>query len=64
MNQSFIPHLKVLVCGINVAVIVVLGFRGGGTGGAGGAIAPPTFGSSILIQSYSTTNILGRLNIC
>ena len=38
--------------------------RGGGTGGAGGAIAPPTFGSTIIIHSYSTTNILGWLNIC
>ena len=37
--------------------------RGGGTGGAGGAIAPPTFGSSIITLSYSTTNIFGGLNI-
>ena len=38
-------------------------FRCGGTGGAGGVIAPPTFGSSITIHSYSTTNIFGWLNI-
>ena len=35
--------------------------RGGGTGGA---IAPPAFGSSIIIHSYSTANIFGWLNIC
>ena len=39
-------------------------YRGGGTGGAGGAIAPPTFGSSIIVLSYSTTNIFGWLNLC
>ena len=38
--------------------------RGGGTGGAGGAIAPPTFGSSIIIHSYGKPNIFGWLNIC
>ena len=37
--------------------------RGGGTGGAGGAIAPPTFRSLISIHSHSTTNIFGWLNI-
>ena len=36
-------------------------YRGGGTSGAGGAIAPPTFGSSIIIHSNSTTNIFGLL---
>ena len=33
--------------------------RGAGTGGAGGAIAPPIFGNSIRIHSNSTTNIFG-----
>ena len=33
--------------------------RGAGTGGAGGAITPPTFGRSIRIHSNSTTNIFG-----
>ena len=37
--------------------------RGAGTGGAGGAIAPPIFGSSIRIHSNSTTNIFGYFNI-
>ena len=34
-------------------------YRGAGTGGAGGAIAPPIFGSSIRMHSNSTTNIFG-----
>ena len=38
--------------------------RGSGTGGAGGAIAPPIFVSLKMIQPYSTTNIFGWLNIC
>ena len=33
--------------------------KGAGTGGAGGAIAPPIFGSSITIHSNSTINIFG-----
>ena len=33
--------------------------RGAGTGGAGGAIAPPIFGSSIRMHSDSTNNIFG-----
>ena len=37
--------------------------RGGGTGGAGGAIAPPTFGISLIIDSSSTTSIFGLFNI-
>ena len=38
--------------------------RGCGTGGAGGTVAPPTFDSSIIVHSYSTTKIFGRMNIC
>ena len=38
--------------------------RGDGRGSAGGAIAPRTFGSSIMVHSNSNTNIFGPLNIC
>ena len=42
-----------------VLFLVSMDTRGAGTGGAGGAIAPPIFGSSIRIHSNSTTNIFG-----
>ena len=53
-----VPSIK------NAVKFWIVVFRGGGTGGAGGATAPPTFGSSIILHSYSTTNIFGQLNIC
>ena len=37
--------------------------RGGGTGGAGGAIAPPTSDNSVKMNSNSTTNMFDYLNI-
>ena len=38
---------------------IVLLFRGGGTGGAGGAIAPPIFLEIGEIYGFSTPNISG-----
>ena len=58
-NELF-SEIKIFVHSIFHQILTKLQYcRGAGTGGAGGAIALPTFDSQVRIHSNSTTNKFG-----